>query len=226
MVAGALRLPPVLAGRSVRRLGGTASPSSPAFGLLLGLLGGLGGLALGPLRFISSIEGQSSLRQSFQGRPRNALDRQPRRRAADRAALLDLPEAEPRPGSGTGEVGRSRASRGRRRSSPGSRRTACPPCSSMIRSMFGRAVLLLAPGLLADHAGAEDLVLVHPGPDPNLARSSRLAARRSRRRSLVQHARGCPRAPRPWSSRRRRSGPSPPPARRSSPASPSAARTA
>ena len=113
---------------------------------------------------ISTIVGQSSLRQSFQGRPRKPLTVSRGISLADRAALLEPPElvaaARQRAAdlAGVGRLG-----------------VVAVPALAAVHPLAAlelddpqpvrRAVLALSARLLADLAGAEELVLVHPRPD-------------------------------------------------------------
>src|SRR5215208_6728294 len=160
-----------LAARGLRR--GLAAPApavaarrrpvagSVGLGGRLGLLRALSLLALGAhLDHRGAVVVQAEL-------PRAAaepLDRQTRHLAADRAALLEPPQVVAPAGQ--------RAADGTR---VGRVRVLPVPTLAAVHALaalqlddpqaVGRAVLVLAPGLLADLAGAEELVLVHPGPD-------------------------------------------------------------
>ena len=224
-----------LRGRVGPRLGRAPSPSaSAAVGLGLAAFAGLLGrrlrrlarllrrLALGALLAHLDHRRAVVVEAQLPGTAAEALDRQPRALAADRAALLEPPELVAAARQRAAEVARVGDVGVVAVVQPSQPTSACRPCSSMIRSRFGEPSSRLRPASSQTTQGPRNLSSSMPA-QISFARSSLLVLELGRRR--VQHLAADPQRPRPWTSRRRRSRPCPARARRSSPASPSAART-
>src|SRR4051794_32610829 len=160
-----------LATRRLRR--GLAAAASVAAGRrrvarAVRFRGGLLGLlrALSLLALLTHLDHRRAVvvQAELPGAPAEALDRQPRHLAADRAALLESPKVV--------ATARQRAAD---RTRIGGFGVVAIPALATVHALAAlelddpqavrRAVLVLAAGLRAHLAGPEELVLVHPAPD-------------------------------------------------------------
>ena len=200
---------------------GFASAFAVVGRLLHRLLRRPGRLALGALLLHLHHRGALVVEAELPGPAAEGLDRQPRRLAADRAALLEPPEVVSAPGQRP-ETWQESGASGSSRFQPSQPYIRLPPFE-LDDPQPVRGAVLAACGRPPRRPCRARGTCPRPSPPRRPWRGPR-GSPRSRWWSCAA-ARGCRRRRSPWSSRRRRSGPSPPRAGRSSPGSPSPARS-